>query len=266
MGTFKVGVILLCLVSLAIVSTGCAQGLTEQDVRDIVQEYPGAPGPQGIQGEQGIQGAQGIQGEQGIQGMQGQQGELGQKGTQGFMGPTGAPGPQGKPGLQGSQGRPGTPGIDGSPGLQGPQGEQGEQGKRGLRGVKGSDAAFLGPPGPTGPQGPPGEVVTVVPPLEQEKTPQTFSGTGNQQRFVDLTIGTWFVTAAVKDNVGLFAVGLVPTSPDNVFGKEVFLAYNQEIWAGSDTIGVAENNPWYFAPGRYLLQITGSGDWTVAFE
>ena len=64
-------------------------GLTEDEVRQIAQEYATLPGPSGPQGQPGQQG------EQGPAGPQGPQGERGGRGTQG---PPGERGPKGDPG------------------------------------------------------------------------------------------------------------------------------------------------------------------------
>ena len=64
------------LIALALTLVGCQQGLTEEDVRRIVQEYavPGPPGPQGPPGAAGSQGPKGDPGPTGPQGPRGPQG------------------------------------------------------------------------------------------------------------------------------------------------------------------------------------------------
>ena len=105
--------------AIALLSLGCANGgLTEEQVRAIVQEYS-VSGPAGPQGEPGIAGPQGPAGEQGPPGEKGEQGPQGERGLQGVAGERGPAGPQGEPGPKGEQGVPGPPGE------RGPQGEQG---------------------------------------------------------------------------------------------------------------------------------------------
>ena len=97
-------------------SLACAQGLTEDDVRRIVQEGgvaapTGVPGPAGPEGPQGIPGAQGEpgpQGEPGVQGPRGEQGETGVQGPQGERGVEGKQGPAGPRGPKGDAGAAGT--------------------------------------------------------------------------------------------------------------------------------------------------------------
>lgn len=127
---------------------GCSQShtLTEDDVRRIVQEYPGPPGPQGEQGERGPVGPQGIQGPAGGLGPQGEVGPIGRQGEPGPKGDIGNPGPQGKQGIQGERG------------IQGPRGLQGERGPQGPRGA-------------VGPRGPAGVAVTQVPTRTVTATP-----------------------------------------------------------------------------------------------
>jgi len=66
----------LIALALALTLVGCQQGLTEEDVRRIVQEYavPGPPGPQGPPGAVGSQGPKGDPGSTGPQGPRGPQG------------------------------------------------------------------------------------------------------------------------------------------------------------------------------------------------
>lgn len=113
----------------------CSSGLSEEEVREIVQESlaaaKGDAGPQGPQGDAGPQGPAGAAGPEG---------------------PEGPVGPQGEPGEDGA------PGLPGARGNQGPPGEQGPEGERGLRGPAGPQGPTGGPgvPGPQGPQGEPG--------------------------------------------------------------------------------------------------------------
>lgn len=94
----------------------CVSGLTEDDVRRIIEEEgmtvtEGKPGPQGppgapgVQGEQGPRGEPGPQGPQGDTGVQGPEGPPGPKGDPGARGPEGPQGPKGEPGPQGDAGR-----------------------------------------------------------------------------------------------------------------------------------------------------------------
>lgn len=62
--------LIIGLFALVLTLVGCQQGLTEDDVRRIVQEYaisgpPGPVGPSGPQGDPGPQGPQGIPGPMG---------------------------------------------------------------------------------------------------------------------------------------------------------------------------------------------------------
>ena len=137
----------------------CSSGLTEEEVRQIAQEYPGPAGPQGEQGPQGIQGPpgdtgatgpRGLQGERGVQGSQGEAGKPEPRGAQGAPGPVGPEGKEGPPGPQGEQGEQGEVGPEGKEGPPGPQGEQGEQGE-------------VGPAGPQGERGETGPQATATP-------------------------------------------------------------------------------------------------------
>ena len=103
-------------------SLACAQALTEDDVRRIVQEE-GVQGPPGPQGIQGIHGPQGEQGEQGEIGPRGERGAAGPQGERGLQGPTGATGAVGPPGPAGERG------PQGEPGAQGPKGDAGVAGR-----------------------------------------------------------------------------------------------------------------------------------------
>ena len=172
----------------------CSEGLTESDVRQIVQEHavpgpkgdpgeigpqgpkgdPGAPGPQGEQGSAGQPGPkgdrdeigpQGPKGEPGAPGHEGEQGPAGQPGPKGDTGEIGSQGPKGDmgaPGLQGEQGPTGQPGPKGDRGETGPRGPKGETGALGERGLTGQpgpkgDRGETGPQGPKGDTGAPGE-------------------------------------------------------------------------------------------------------------
>ena len=123
----------------------CSAGLTEQEVRQIVQEYS-VPGPKGDQGDVGPQGPKGDQGETGKQGPKGEQGDAGPQGPEGDLGQTGQKGPKGD---QGDVGPQGPEGDQGEVGPQGPMGDQGEVGPQGPKGDQGD----VGPQGPKGDQG-----------------------------------------------------------------------------------------------------------------
>jgi len=113
---------------------GAGTGLTDEELRELIEEnciIPGEAGPAGEQGEPGAPGPSGAQGPEG---------------EQGACGPIGPAGPQGEAGSAGAQGEPGP---------AGPQGIQGAQGPRGLTGATGATGP-AGPAGPTGPQGPQG--------------------------------------------------------------------------------------------------------------
>ena len=106
----------------------CSNGLTEQEVRQIVQEHS-VPGPKGEKGDVGPQGPIGDQGPKGDQGDVGQQGPMGDQGDvgpQGPMGDHGEVGPQGPKGDQGDVGPQGPKGDQGDVGPQGPKGNQGD--------------------------------------------------------------------------------------------------------------------------------------------
>ena len=98
--------------------TACTQStLTEEKVRNIAQEYAGAPGPTGPQGEPGPPGIQGIEGRQGSPGLIGEQGVQGEKGDTGSIGPQGQ---KGNVGSSGEQGPPGPQGVKGDTGAPPP--------------------------------------------------------------------------------------------------------------------------------------------------
>jgi hypothetical protein len=118
--------------------TACSQGLTEDEIRIMVEEKlasaiaHGPQGPIGPQGEAGSQGEMGLRGEKGSQAETGPQGTAGlvglqgERGSQGETGPQGTAGPQGEAGLRGEsgpQGETGWIGATGSPGPAGPAGE-----------------------------------------------------------------------------------------------------------------------------------------------
>ena len=121
----------------------CSSGLSEEEVRQIVQESlttgpkgeDGAAGPQGDPGPRGAAGPQGSTGPQGDPGPQGSAGAPGLQGPRGIEGPAGEQGPEGPRGLrgpagpQGRTGAPGSPGARGEPGEQGPPGEAGQPGQ-----------------------------------------------------------------------------------------------------------------------------------------
>ncbi len=89
--------LIIGLFALALTLVGCQQGLTEDDVRRIVQEYAisGPPGPVGPRGPQGEPGQQGPPGQRGPEGIEGRRGPQGPRGVQGPPGPQGVPGPMG---------------------------------------------------------------------------------------------------------------------------------------------------------------------------
>ena len=118
----------------------CGGGLTEDDVRRIIEESA-ATGPQGDAGPRGPQGEAGPAG------------PAGDAGPAGPQGPQGAIGPAGEPGLQGPRGFPGPAGEAGPVGDRGVRGPAGPQGRTGAAGPTGE----AGPQGEPGEQGPPGE-------------------------------------------------------------------------------------------------------------
>ncbi len=115
---------------------GCSSGLTEVEVRQMVEEYS-VPGPKGDAGEPG---AQAPQGEQGPKGDTGDAGEAGQVGPQGERGEEGS---QGEVGPKGGSGDTGAEGQKGDAGTQGTQGTQGEAGPGGQKGERGAPYAIL---------------------------------------------------------------------------------------------------------------------------
>ena len=155
---------------LLLMATGlaCSGGLSEDEVKQIVQESV-ATGPKGDAGPAGPQG------------------EAGPPGPKGDVGPQGSSGPQGEVGLAGPAGLPGVPGLPGPRGNQGPAGERGRDGERGLRGQVGP----LGPTGPQGEAGPKGDQGEIGPPGQAS---QAFMSVGwavpANDKFLD---GTWRV-------------------------------------------------------------------------
>ena len=89
--------ILACGLLVMLICLACSGGLTEQEVRQIVQEHS-VPGPKGDQGYVGPQGPKGDQGDVGPQGPKGDQGEIGPQGPKGDQGDVGPQGPKGDPG------------------------------------------------------------------------------------------------------------------------------------------------------------------------
>lgn len=79
-----------------VAALGCAQGLTEEDVRRIVREegVSGPPGPPGERRPVGETGARGPRGLSGVPGIPGPPGEPGPKGERGEPGEQGPPGEQ----------------------------------------------------------------------------------------------------------------------------------------------------------------------------
>ena len=105
-------VLSLLLAFVLLIVLGCSAGLSEDEVRQMIQESAitgpqGAPGPAGPQGAKGDRGEPGPQGAPGEQGPQGPRGEPGAQGAQGPIGETGATGPQRETGETGPAGAPG---------------------------------------------------------------------------------------------------------------------------------------------------------------
>ena len=96
--------ILVMLIGLA-----CSAGLSEQEVRQIVQE-DSVPGPKGDRGDVGPQGPRGYQGDVGPQAPRGYQGDIGPQGPRGYQGDIGPQGPRGYQGDVGPQGPKGDAG------------------------------------------------------------------------------------------------------------------------------------------------------------
>ena len=145
-----------------LIAVGCSEGLSEQEVRQIVQEYA-IPGPQGDKGNAGPPGPKGDQGDVGPLGPKGDRGavgSLGPKGDRGAVGPQGSRGDQGDVGPRGPKGDQGDVGPRGDPGPEGPAGLKGEKGDTGPQGTAGPP----GSPGPRGPAGPKGDKGVMGPP------------------------------------------------------------------------------------------------------
>ena len=94
--------VLLLSTLLAISVAGCGSGLSEAQIRTIVEEHASSlePGPQG---PTGVQGPQGIQGKPGPQGPVGKQSERGEKGDAGIQGILALKGSKGNRGSQGQR-------------------------------------------------------------------------------------------------------------------------------------------------------------------
>ena len=69
-------VIVLATFSVMLIGLGCSGGLSEQEVRRIVQEHS-VPGPKGEPGDVGPQGPKGERGDAGPQGARGDRGDVG---------------------------------------------------------------------------------------------------------------------------------------------------------------------------------------------
>ena len=128
----KMLTILLALV--LVVALGCSSGLTEDDVRQMIEESAlsgpqGEPGPVGSQGLKGDQGDTGVAGGQGPKGDPGDPGDLGEQGEPGEPGPAGPQGPSGEAGERGQQGSRGDTGAEGSEGPAGSSGAPGASGE-----------------------------------------------------------------------------------------------------------------------------------------
>ena len=202
-----------------ILSWGCASGLTENEVRTIVQEYQmagpqGSPGPQGQQGEAGMQGPQGVPGPRGETGPEGPQGIQGERGEQGPKGDQGLAGPQGERGLQGERGQTGPQGPQGMPGETGPQGERGQQGAP-------------GPQGETGPQGPPGGVVAApTPEIDATQTPVPKQSaldptSGSRENPIPFGVGVEFTNSAT-DHWEFAVLSVTPDATAEVLRENTF--------------------------------------------
>ena len=153
---------ILAIVATMLIGLGCSEGLSEQEVRRIVQEYA-IPGPQGDKGNAGPPGPKGDRGDVGPLGPKGDRGavgSLGPKGDRGAAGPQGSRGDQGDVGPQGPKGERGDVGPRGDPGPEGPAGLKGEKGDTGPQGTTGPP----GSPGPRGPAGPRGDKGDMGPP------------------------------------------------------------------------------------------------------
>ena len=125
--------IVLCVLSLAVLLTGCAKSTDSAAVANVqmrvqdgyIQYYNGTDWENLISTEElkGEKGDKGDQGEQGIQGECGPEGTS--SGTTRTTGATGAQGPKGEKGDKGD------PGQAGATGAQGPKGDKGDKGDPG---------------------------------------------------------------------------------------------------------------------------------------
>ena len=120
----------LLLALALLLALGCSSGLTEDEVRQMIEESAIAD-PKGEPGEMGPQGPKGDQGAPGVAGP------------------------------QGAKGDPGEPGTHGEPGEASPQGAKGEAGARGAQGPRG-DTGAAGPSGAAGEAGAPGDSAEVL--------------------------------------------------------------------------------------------------------
>ena len=112
---------------------GCASGLTEAEVQQMIDASIESSQPQGPPGPRGATGPMGQVGPKGDQGDKGEQGE---------PGPRGVAGPIGQIGPKGDQGDRGERGPRGATGAQGDRGEQGERGPQGVRGPQGAAVTY----------------------------------------------------------------------------------------------------------------------------
>ena len=106
-------ILLIVSVSLLLTMACTAQGVSEEEVRRLIQEesVAGAEGPIGTVGSVGPQGERGEPGSTGIPGTQGEPGPSGPQGERGERGPAGPRGEQGQQGEQGTQGEQGAQGA-----------------------------------------------------------------------------------------------------------------------------------------------------------
>ena len=211
---------------LIVTSLACAQALTEDDIRRIIQE-------EGVAAPTGVPGLTGPQGPAGIEGPQGPAGEPG------IQGPQGKPGPTGKQGLQGL---PGPEGQQGPPGKQGPKGDTGEP-----RVSEETTIVVTQIPSPTA-----RAIATLMP----TPTSASFSGNGDDVVQCSLSEGiqTFEMTHNGTANFGIWIY-------DDAGGQDLLVneigSYEgkQAIRVGSGFLDLS--------PGPCVLEITADGEWSI---
>ena len=233
---------ILLMLAVPALLIGCASGLTESEVRRIVQEEavqgpqgePGPIGPRGPQGERGTAGLPGVPGEAGPQGEQDVAGPMGLTGAAGPMGLTGAAGPKGDIGLAGPAGPKGDIGLAG---LAGPKGDVGPSGP------PGAPSANPGTPDPTDTP-----TTVTVSPIAQ--------GRGDSVVECVLTPGRKVLQIS-HTGQGHFAIWLYDNG-----GDQELLVNEVGPYSGSKLISVGSGFL-DLTSGPCFMEITADGDWSV---